>query len=120
MKRLLLGLGATVLALTVAMPLGTYLMNKTIAEFFGPSAPQPSVISWGMVWLTILLIRNLEMDIDIDRLRSWIGGYEQHDPLKEIKDLRAELRRSLYYTEGVVDGSDINGGASGEREVDLG
>lgn len=83
-------------ASAVFLTIGTVLMNYTLVEFIGAGAPQPSILGWTVVWVSVFIIRNVDLNISIDRLKAWITGDPTTYPeLEEIRALRQEIRTSI-------------------------
>lgn len=96
-------------------------MNFMLIEFFGPHAPQPSAFGWSVFWTSVFIIRNAELNLEFDRLRSWVSG-EPRDasPLEEIRELRRELRDSTQWIEEEINAYHTLSGFTGVREDDVG
>jgi hypothetical protein len=70
--KLLVALVALPLIIAFALG-GTIICNYVLAEFFGPAAPQPSVLGWAGFWVIGFIIANMHVDIDWDKLSRFIA-----------------------------------------------
>lgn len=96
-------------------------MNGLLLEFFGPDAPQPSVLAWSTFWMAVFIFRNAELNIEFERLRSWVIGKQPYDEhLKEIRELRQQLSESTKWLEEEIHASNLDERFARERKDDVG
>jgi hypothetical protein len=51
---------------------GTIMCNYVLAEFLGPSAPQPSILGWTGFWAIMFVVSNMHLDLDWEKLVSYL------------------------------------------------
>ena len=73
MKRLEL-LGAILAALPTVFLFawgGTIICNYVLREFFGPAAPQPSILGWAGFWIIGFIIANMHIDVPWQKIANF-------------------------------------------------
>lgn len=111
--RIALSVVVIVGTLAVLFTVGTMLMNNMLLSFVGPDAPQPGVLAWATMWTSIFIIRNLGLEVTLDRVKTWVTGKNPlSSEIDEIRALREKLKQSI---QGMYDEDNNDRGSASER-----